>query len=63
MIRRPDLEGYLTVEDLSFMLYYSTRNIYKMASKGRLPKGIKIGGKRYWTKEEVNAYLEKTKAY
>ena len=62
MSNQQELSELLTAKMLAKMLHYSQNRIYAKADDGNFPRGIKIKGKRYWTIEEVNAYLEKTKA-
>lgn len=52
----------LTVKDVADLLAISTREVWRRADSGQLPKPLRLGGKlRRWLREEVEAVIEQAK--
>jgi excisionase family DNA binding protein len=50
-------DALLTTEDMSHLLRVSTRTLDNHITAGHLPKSIKIGRRRYWHRDVVDAWL------
>lgn len=58
-MRTPDTRppALLTVEEVARLIACSTRNVYRLADSGRIPRPMKIGGMVRWSAAAVDAWL------
>jgi len=47
----------ITVEHVAKMLSYSTRQVYRMADVGTIPRPIKIGKGTRWRKSDIDEWI------
>ena len=52
-------ETFLSAVEIANMLKIARSNVYQLASKGVLPKGVKIGASRRWPLSEILALLDR----
>lgn len=45
------------VDSVAAMLSYSTRQIYRLADGGRMPRPLKIGNSNRWVKSEIEEWI------
>ncbi len=48
----------LDVEQVAEMLNCSTRHVYRLSDRGRMPRPVKLGGIVRWSKAELKSWLE-----
>jgi len=52
----------LSVEEVARYLTISTREVWRRADSGQLPRPLNLGGKiRRWLREEIEAIIERAK--
>lgn len=57
-----ELSRLLKVQEVAHLLAISTREVWRRADSGDLPKPLRLGGKiRRWLREEIEAIIEKAK--
>jgi excisionase family DNA binding protein len=47
----------LTVGDVAELLGCSTRNVYRLADSGRMPRPLRIGGMVRWPRATIEAWI------
>lgn len=57
MANTQELERYLTATELASTLGVSRSNIFKLAKRGLLPRGLKLGHSRRWSVSDVQQAL------
>ena len=57
MANTQELERYLTAAELASTLGVSRSNIFKLAKRGLLPRGLKLGHSRRWSVSDVQQAL------
>jgi predicted DNA-binding transcriptional regulator AlpA len=55
------LDKMLQMKDLMEVFGVSRATIYEWVKKEGFPKSYKIGGKNFWKRSEIEAYLESTR--
>ena len=53
------LEAYITIRDVADALKVHPRTVTRLAARGLLPQGVKIGGVRRWRQRDVVEHLKK----
>ena len=49
----------LRVEDVAAMLAISTRQVFRLADSGKMPRPLKLGGAVRWRKGDLETWIEK----
>lgn len=49
----------LKAEDVATLLAISTRQVYRLADYGKMPRPLKLGGAVRWRKGDVQDWIEK----
>ena len=47
----------LSVDDVAAMLNCSPRHVWRLASSGRAPRPLRLGGLRRWRRETIDQWL------
>ncbi|MFN7878064.1 MAG: helix-turn-helix transcriptional regulator [Pirellula sp.] len=53
----PELPRLLDVEQVAGMLGVSSRQVYRLADGGRMPRPLKIGGSVRWDRQAVEKWI------
>lgn len=48
----------MTVEAVAAMLAVSTRQIYRLADSGKIPRPVKLGGSNRWDREVIENWIK-----
>ena len=48
----------LTVREVAALCKWSTRQVYKMVSSGRLPAPLKVGRSTRWRASDIEAWIK-----
>ena len=49
----------LTVREVAARLKVSTRQIFKLAASGQLPRPVKVGGSTRWRSTDIEEFIER----
>lgn len=52
----------LDMREVREIVPVSRPTIYALMAKGKFPKAMRIGGKLFWPRDEIDAWLEARKA-
>ena len=53
-----EMENLYTMDEVAEIIRLCRNSIYLEMRKGRLPSGVKIGGRRFWRESELNSVLK-----
>lgn len=49
---------YYRAGDIASIFGVSESAVYSWAKTGRIPEGVKVGGKRFWRKEDIDNFVK-----
>ncbi len=55
---QPASARLMTVDAVASMLAISTRQVYRLADGGRMPRPVKLGGSNRWDRLAIEAWIK-----
>ena len=55
----PDRPALISAEDLATMIGVSTRTLWRLLSRHRLPPPVRFGGNTRWRLDDINGWIDR----